>query len=106
VAPDDGAPCSSTQSSNLYQITLRGVKDKANIKKHRSKSQKFKTGEAQRGVLSPTLFNLYTSDLPLPPEGVSMTTYANDMIPAASHSNYHIAEDRLQPYLNDILTIH
>jgi len=45
---------------------------------------------------------LYTSDLPLPPEGVSITTYADDMTPAASHSNYHTAEDRLQPYLNDI----
>ena len=38
-----------------------------------SKQQQFKTGVRQGGVLSPTLFNLYTSDLPAPPQNVSIT---------------------------------
>ena len=67
-----------------------------------SKLQQFKTGVPQGGVLSPVLFNLYTSDIPNPSPGVSLTTYADDMNPAASHSNYKTAEQVLQPYLHDI----
>jgi len=81
---------------------LEKIKGYCEYQNHRSKSQQFKTGVPQGGVLSPTLFNLYTSDLPLPPEDLSVTMYADDMTPAASHSDYHIAEDRLQLYLNDI----
>ena len=36
------------------------------------------------------------SDLPQPPAGVSLTSYA-DVMNAASHSNYHVAEELLQP---------
>ena len=66
--------------------------------------QQFKTGVPQGGVLSPILFNLYTSDLPQPSTGVTINTYADDMNPAASHSKYQIAEQRLQPYLQDIFS--
>src|SRR6185436_17259905 len=68
----------------------------------KSKSQQFKTGVPQGGVLSPDLFNLYTSDIPNPSPGVTLTTYADDMNPAASHSDHKTAEKRLQPYLHDI----
>jgi hypothetical protein len=67
-----------------------------------SKQQQFKTGVPQGGVLSPTLFNLYTSDLPAPPQNVSITTHVDDMNPSASHANYRIAQNNLQPYLQDI----
>jgi len=42
-----------------------------------------------RSAIANTFQFIYTSDLPLPPEGVSITTYADDMTPAASHSNYN-----------------
>src|SRR5207248_2695928 len=37
-----------------------------------------------------------------PPAGVTLTSYADDMNPAASHQNYRTAEQLLQPYLHDI----
>src|SRR5437899_10972220 len=36
------------------------------------------------------------------PMGVSLTSYADDMNPSASHSNFHKAEQLFQPYLQDI----
>jgi RNA polymerase subunit RPABC4/transcription elongation factor Spt4 len=81
---------------------IKGRKGFTHYQGSNSKQQQFKTGVPQGGVLSPVLFNLYTSDLPLPPTGVTLTTYADDMNPAASHAKYHVAEQILQPYLQDI----
>ena len=81
---------------------IKGRKGYTQYQNFISKQQQFKTGVPQGGVLSPILFNLYTSDLPQPPTGVSLISYADDMNPSASHSNYRTAEKRLQPYLQDI----
>jgi hypothetical protein len=67
-----------------------------------SKQQQFKAGVPQGGVLSPTLFNVYTSDLPYPPPNVKNVTYADDITIYASHTNYRIAQQTIQPYLKDI----
>jgi len=61
----------------------------------------FKTGVPQGGVLSPTLFNIYTYDIPQLPSDVTLTSYAGAMNPAASHENYHKAEELLQLYLQN-----
>ena len=42
-----------------------------------SKYRRVKQGVPQGGVLSPTLFNLYMSRLPLPSEGIKLKTYAD-----------------------------
>lgn len=81
---------------------IKGRKGFTLYQNSKSKQQQFKTGVPQGGVLSPILFNLYTSDIPSPPMGVSLISYADDMNPAASHSKYKEAEQRLQPYLHDI----
>ena len=81
---------------------IKGRKGFTQFQNTNSKQQQFKTGVPQGGILSPILFNLYTSDLPHPPEGISLTTYADDMNPAASHPKYQIAQQLLQPYLENI----
>ena len=62
------------------------------------------TGFPQGGVLSPTLFNIYMSDLPTPPRDIHVTTYADDITIYSSDKNYTIAQQRLQPYLEDVQT--
>ena len=53
-----------------------------------SKLKQINTGVQQGGVLSPTLFNIYTSDIPLPPKDIQITTYADVITITASHTKY------------------
>src|SRR6478609_7126221 len=64
--------------------------------------QQFKTGVPQGGGLSPTLFDIYTSDISKPPKNTTLTTYTDDMNAAASHHKYLKAQETLQPYLEEI----
>ena len=44
-----------------------------------SKLKQINTGVPQGEELSPTLFNIYTFDIPLMPKDVQITTYADDI---------------------------
>ena len=52
-----------------------------------SKYRRVKQGVPQGGVLSPTLFNLYMSRLPFPPEGIKLITYVDDCTLLSSSTN-------------------
>jgi hypothetical protein len=45
---------------------------------------------------------LYLSDLPKPPDGVLVTTYADDITPLSGHAEVVSAQTQLQPYLDKL----
>ena len=67
-----------------------------------SKLRQINIGVSQGRVLSTTFFNIYTSDISLPPKDVQITTYADDITITASHTKHHKAQQCIQPYLYKI----
>ena len=100
-------------AANIHKLTLANIPNiiinfKANYIKGQaftqyndtlSKLKRINTGVPQSGVLSPTLFNIYTSDIPLPPKDVQITTYADDITITTSHTKHHKIKQIIQPYL-------
>ena len=67
---------------------------------HTSSQWLFKTGVPQGGVFSPTLFNIYTADIPSPRAPVQVMTYADDITITSTHTSTSAANKYIQPYLH------
>ena len=57
------------------------------------------TGNPQGDVPSPTLFNIYTSDLPPPSAQIQVMAYADDITITSIHTSTSAAKKYIQPYL-------
>ena len=74
---------------------LRGRQTYVYFRGTKSGYRKVKQGVPQGGVLSPILFNLYMSSMPLPPEHILLVTYADD-------SNILSSGPIIEPVVKDI----
>ena len=81
---------------------IKGRKAFTTYNNKTSTQRQFKTGVPQGGVLSPTLFNIYTSDIPSPSPNINITVYADDITMTSTDTNKQIAQAKLQPYLQEI----
>ena len=81
---------------------IKGRKTYTTCRNHTSKQRQFKTGVPHGGVLSPTLFNIYTSDLPPPSAPVQVMAYADDITITSTHTSTSAAKKYIQPYLHKV----
>ena len=65
---------------------------------HISSQRQLKTGIPQGDVLSPTLFNIFTADIPPPRAPVQVIAYAVDITITSTHTSTSAAKKYIQPY--------
>ena len=66
---------------------INGRKAYTTYRNHTSSQRQFKTSVPQGGVLSPTLFNIYTADIPPPRAPVQVMAYADDITITSTHTS-------------------
>ena len=81
---------------------IKGHKAYTTYRNYTSKQRQFKTGVPQGGVLSPTLFNIYTLDLPPHSASVQVMAYAEDITITSTHTSTSAAKKYIQPYLHKV----
>ena len=72
---------------------IGGRKACTTYRNHTSRQRLFKTGVPQGGILSPTLLNIYTSDLPPPSAPVQVMAYADDITITSTHTSYECSQE-------------
>ena len=82
---------------------IKGRKAYTTYRNHTSKQRQFKTGVPQGGVLSLTLFTIYTSDLPPPSAPVHVMVYADDITITSTHTSTSAAKKYIQPYPHKVV---
>ena len=91
---------------NIYKLLKSYLTDgtfQVKINQTVTKLFPINAGVPQGSVLGPTLYLLYTADLPTMQE-ITTATYADDTAILTSHSNPEIASEKLQKYL-DLINI-
>ena len=82
---------------------IKGRKAYTTYTNHTSSQRQFKTAVPQGGILSPTLFNIYTADVPPPRAPVQVMAYAYDITITSTHTSTSAAKKYIQPYLHKVV---
>ena len=95
--------------TNTPSTIIKFIANYINVRKaytlyinHTSKQRHIKTGVPQDDVLSSTLFNIYTSDLPPPSAPVKVMAYADDITITSTHTSTSAAKKYIQPCIHTI----
>ena len=81
---------------------LRGRQTFVEFRGKKSSYRKMIQGVPQGGVLSPTLFNIYMSHIPSPPNNLKLVTYADDSTALNSGPKIQPLCDQLNTYLDEL----
>ena len=81
---------------------IKGRKSYTTYRNHTSRQRQFITGVPQGGVLSLTLFNSYTSDLPPPSVPVQVMFYEDDIAITSTHTSTSAAKKYIQSYIQKV----
>ena len=93
-------PATYTKYINNY---IKGRVGYVSMQGVNSRKKLVKLGIPQGSVLSPMLFNIYMSDIPVGGDGVKITSYADDITILASHKDIPTATSTAQSYLDKVL---
>ena len=80
--------------------TITVAKPTQHNRNHKFSQRQLQTGVPQGGVFSPTLFNIYTADIPPPIAPVQVIPYADDIPITSTHTRTSAAKKYIQPYLH------
>ena len=81
---------------------LHGRQAKTLFRDHTSKTRIVRFGVPQGSVISPTLFNFYVSDAPLPSAPILLVSYADDFTLLATGIDPEILAEELNGYLTTL----
>ena len=83
---------------------IKGRKSYTTYRNHTSSQCQLKTGVPQCSVLSPTLYNIYTADIPPPRAPVQVMVYADDITITSTHTSTSAAKKYIHDtYIKKIL---
>ena len=88
-------PCTIIKFMANY---IKGHKAYTTYRNHTSSQRQFKTDVPQGGVLSPTVFNIYTADIPPPRAPIQVMAYADDITITSTYTNTSAANKYKHPY--------
>ena len=77
---------------------IKGRKTYTTYRNYASIQRPFKIGVPQGGLLSPTLFNIYTAYLPPPRALIQVKFYAYDITITSTHTSTSATNKYIQPY--------
>jgi len=81
---------------------LRGRKAYTTFKDKSSPQSTIHSGVPQGSIISPALFNAYIRDIPTPPDGISIISYADDITIYCSGTDIPDITSRLNTYLTTL----